>query len=125
MWMIAIQLFMHTPSGETIFTVCAATNHPAFSTEHIRLPIGVGAFNWPPMWMSQVPGTGGVLSRAALNSYLAGFDQKAGVWPAFISSAFPRFHDIYQKSGVRNYWGYLGDRQGDTFRETLSRGMTN
>jgi hypothetical protein len=26
---------------------------------------------------------------------------------------------------VRNYWGYLGDRHGDTLRETLSRGMTN
>jgi hypothetical protein len=75
--------------------------------------------------MSQAPGTGGVLSGAALKSYLADFDQKAGTWPAFISSAFPRFHDIYQKAGVRNYWGYLGDRHGDTLRETLSRGMTN
>ena len=26
---------------------------------------------------------------------------------------------------MRNYWGYLGDRHGNTFRETLSRGMTN
>src|SRR6185295_355852 len=51
--------------------------------------------------------------------------QKAAGWPAFISGAFPRFHDIYQKAGVRNYWGYLGDRNGDTFRETLSRAMTN
>jgi hypothetical protein len=119
------QHFMASTNWEDIFSVLAATNQPAFFTEDNRLPVGVGAFSWPPMWMSQVPGTGGVLSGAALKSYLAGFDQKAGAWPAFISSAFPRFHDIYQKAGVRNYWGYLGDRHGETFRETLGCGMTN
>ena len=119
------QHFMMNSNWEDIFSVLAATNQPAFFTEDNRLPVGTGAFSWPPMWMSQVPGTGGVLSGAALKSYLADFDQKAATWPAFISSAFPRFHDIYQRAGVRNYWGYLGDRHGDTLRETLSRGMTN
>jgi hypothetical protein len=119
------QYFMMSTNWEAIFSVLAATNRPAFFTEDNRVPAGMGAFSWPPMWMSQAPGTGGVLSRAALKSYLADFDQKAGSWPAFISSAFPRFHDIYQRAGVRNYWGYLGDRRGDTLRETLSRGMTN
>ena len=119
------QHFMMSSNWEDIFSVLAATNQPAFFTEDNRLPVSMGAFSWPPMWMSQAPGTGGVLSGAALKSYLADFDQKAGAWPAFISSAFPRFHDIYQRAGVRNYWGYLGDRHGDTLRETLSRGMTN
>ena len=119
------QHFMMSTNWEDIFSVLGATNQPAFFTEDNRLPVSTGAFSWPPMWMSQVPGTGGVLSGAALKSYLADFDQKAGNWPAFISSAFPRFHDIYQRAGVRNYWGYLGDRHGDTLRETLSRGMTN
>ena len=27
--------------------------------------------------------------------------------------------------GCATIWGYLGDRHGDTLRETLSRGMTN
>jgi hypothetical protein len=119
------QHFMMSSNWEDIFSVLGATNQPAFFTEDNRLPVSTGAFSWPPMWMSQAPGTGGVLSGAALKSYLADFDQKAGNWPAFISSAFPRFHDIYQRAGVRNYWGYLGDRHGDTLRETLSRGMTN
>jgi hypothetical protein len=119
------QHFMMSSNWEDIFSVLGPTNQPAFFTEDNRLPVGMGAFSWPPMWMSQVPGTGGVLSGAAVKSYLADFDQKAGIWPAFISSAFPRFHDIYQRAGVRNYWGYLGDRHGDTLRETLSRGMTN
>ena len=119
------QYFMQNTDWETIFSVLAASNQPAFFNEDDRLPVSTGAFSWPPMWMSQAPGTGGVLSDAALKSYLAGFDEKAGTWPASISSAFPRFHDVYQKTDVRNYLGYLGDHHGDTFRETLSRGMTN
>jgi hypothetical protein len=119
------QYFLASSNWDAIFAVLNPTNRPAFFTEDNPLPASLGAFNWPPMWMSQVPGTGGVLSGAALKSYLTDFDQKAGAWPAFISSAFPRFHDIYQRAGVRNYWGYLGDRHGDTLRETLSRGMTN
>ena len=119
------QHFLANSNWEDIFSVLAATNQPAFFTEDNRLSAGMGAFSWPPMWMSQAPGTGGVLSGAALKGYLADFDQKAGAWPAFISSAFPRFHDIYQRSGVRNYWGYLGDRHGETLRETLNRGLTN
>jgi hypothetical protein len=119
------QHFMANSNWVDVFSMLAATNEPAFFTEDNRLPVGTGAFSWPPMWMSQAPGTGGVLSGAALKGYLADFDQKAGAWPAFISSAFPRFHDIYQRAGVRNYWGYLGDRHGDTLRETLSRGLTN
>jgi hypothetical protein len=119
------QHFLASSNWENIFSVLDATNRPAFFTEDNRLPVGMGAFSWPPMWMSQAPGTGGVLSDAALQNYLADFDQKAGGWPVYISSAFPRFHDIYQRADVRNYWGYLGDRQGSTLRETLSRGMTN
>lgn len=119
------QHFLLSSQWEEIFSALAASNRPAFFTEDNRLAAGTGAFSWPPMWMSQAPGTGGVLSGAALKSYLADFDQKARGWPAFISSAFPRFHDIYQRAGVRNYWGYLGDRQSETLRETLSRAMTN
>ena len=119
------QHFMMSSNWEDIFSVLVATNQPAFFTEDNRLPVGMGAFSWPPMWMSQVPGTGGVLSGAALKSYLADFDQKAGSWPAFISSAFPRFHDIYQRAGVRNSLGYIGDRHSETLRETLSHAMTN
>jgi Glycosyl hydrolase family 99 len=119
------QHFLASSNWETILSVLDATNKPAFFTEDNPLPISAGSFDWPPMWMSQAPGTGGVLSGAALKNYLAEFDRKASAWPLFISSAFPRFHDIYQRAGVRNYWGYLGDRQGEIFRDTLSRALTN
>jgi hypothetical protein len=119
------QYFLSNTNWTDIFSVLAPTNQPAFFNEDNRLPVSQGAFSWPPMWMSQAPGTGGVLSEAALKSYLAAFDQKAATWPAFISSAFPRFHEIYQRNSSDNYLGYLGDHHGDTFRETLSRALTN
>jgi hypothetical protein len=119
------QYFKSSEQWGRIFSRLEPTNQPAFFTEDSRLPAGIGAFNWPPMWLSLAPGARGVLSLAALDNYLANFEQNAGAWPAFISSAFPRFHDIYQPAGVRDYWGYLGDRKGDTLRNTLSRALTN
>jgi hypothetical protein len=119
------QFFTASTNWAQIFSVLEPSNQPAFFNEDNPLPASTGAFSWPPMWMSQNPGTGGVLSGAALDTYLADFEKKALSWPAYISSAFPRFHDIYQRAGSRNYWGYLGDRHGDTFRDTLSRAMTN
>jgi hypothetical protein len=119
------QYFKTNSQWQAIFSVLGAGNAPAFFTEDNRLAAGIGAFDWPPMWLSQAPGTGGVLSVAALEAYLSGFEQNGSLWPAYVSSAFPRFHDIYQKTGVRSYWGYLGDRNGDTLRETLGRALTN
>ena len=117
------QYFKTDSQWQTIFSVL--TNPPAFFTEDNRLPVGEGAFDWPPMWLSQAPGTEGVLSDAALDGYLSSFQQNGRAWPAFICSAFPRFHDIYQQAGVRNYWGYLGDKKGEILRATLGRAMTN
>lgn len=119
------QYFKAADQWRTIFSVLQPTNQPAFFTEDHRLPGGSGAFNWPPMWLSQAPDTGGVLSESALENYLNAFDQSAAEWPAFISSAFPRFHDIYQQAGVRAYWGYLGDHGGEILRRTLTRALTN
>jgi len=117
------QYFKTNSQWQAIFSVLS--NQPAFFTEDDRLPMGIGAFDWPPMWLSQAPGTGGVLSDGSLEGYLHSFDKKAEGWPAFIASAFPRFHDIYQKAGARDYWGYLGDHNGGILRATLARALTN
>lgn len=117
------QFFKANSQWEMIFSVL--TNRPALFTEDNRLAVGEGAFDWPPMWLSQAPGTEGVLSDTALEGYLMGFQQNGRTWPAFICSAFPRFHDIYQQAGVRNYWGYLGDKKGEILRATLGRALTN
>jgi len=119
------QYFLSSTNWDAIFSVLESSNRPSFFTEDNTLSSGHGAFDWPPMWLSQQPGTGGVLSEASLKNYLDDFEKKSRNWPAFISSAFPRFHDIYQRAGVRNYWGYLGDRDGETLRETLNRALTN
>jgi hypothetical protein len=120
-----------TTSSEWIsnFSTLSAPNRPAFFSENIRLaPAASGAFDWPPMSLSETNAQSPkepVLSDAVMNSYLTGFDQKAGAWPAFVSSAFPRFHDIYAQAEVEPSFGYLDDQSGATFQETLARAMTN
>lgn len=105
----------------SIFSVLS--NQPAFFTEDIKYAAGVGAFNWPPM--SLAGGAGGTLTTNQLNNYLNNFDTQGNTWPAFISSAFPRFRDFYQQAGAGSSHGTLDDRNGQTFRETLRRAVTN
>jgi hypothetical protein len=109
--------------------VLGASNVPALFTEDNFLSApGVGAFSWPPMQLSRVTArspTKAVLSDAAMNGYLADFEASAAAWPAYVSTAFPRYHDIYARAGVGPSYGYLDDLRGHTLRETLSRAMTN
>lgn len=115
------QYFKTNSQWQMIFSVL--TNPPAFFTEDNRLPVGAGAFDWPPMYLSQT--NNGVLTTNALNSYLANFQENGAGWPAFISTAFPRFHDIYAQAGVSPSYGYLDDANGATFQNTFSRALTN
>lgn len=115
--------FKNNSQWASIFSVLAASNQPAFFTEDIRYPAGFGAFNWPPMYLSQQ--NGGVLTPAALENYLSNFQNTAASWPAFVSSAFPRFRDIYQQAGLGYTYGTLEDDGGQTFRSTLTRALTN
>jgi hypothetical protein len=118
------QYFYNSSDWTSIFSVLDTTNQPAFFTEDNRLsPVGMGAFNWPPMSLSG--GGTNTLTPAELQSYLISFDQKGGGWPAFVSSAFPRFHDIYAQAGTGSSYGYLDDANGSTFTNTLARAMTN
>jgi hypothetical protein len=122
--------YFHTSSAwVSNFSVLNATNLPAFFTENNLLsPVGTGAFDWPPMQLSQTNAQSTnepILSNAVMISYLDLFDLTAASWPAFISSAFPRFHDIYAQAGVEPSFGYLDDQNGATFQETLTQAMTN
>jgi hypothetical protein len=117
------QYFKNSSDWVSIFSVLNTTNRPAFFTEDNRLAAGVGAFDWPPMWMSG--GGTNALTPAQLQTYLDSFEQKAASWPAFIGSAFPRFHDIYSQAGVGASYGYLDDANGTTLTNTLRRALTN
>ena len=76
------------------------------------------------MWMSGA-GTN-VLTPIQLQGYLTSFERTAVGWPGnFVSSAFPRFHDIYAQAGTGASNGYLDDANGATMINTLSRAMTN
>ena len=115
------QYFHNGSDWTSIFSVLNATNRPAFFTENDRLAAGAGAFDWPPMNLSN----GGTLTSAQLQNYLISFEQTAGGWPGFVSTAFPRFHDFYAPAGVRPSYGCLDDANGSTLTDTLSRAMTN
>ena len=117
------QYFKKNSDWVSIFSVLNASNQPAFFTEDNRLAVGAGAFNWPPMWLSG--GGTNTLTPAQLKSYLLNFEQKAVGWPSFVSSAFPRFHDIYTQAGIGSSYGCLDDANGNTLIDTLSRAMTN
>ena len=118
------QYFTASADWVAIFSILAPSNSPpALFTEDNKLAVGQGAFDWPPMGLSQT--NNGILTTNQLNSYLNQFEQKAAAWNAYISSAFPRFHDVYQQAGVQPSYGYLDDNNGLTFRSTLERAMTN
>jgi hypothetical protein len=117
------QYFKSSGQWASIFSVLATTNQPAFFTLDNRASGSMGAFSWPPMWLSS--STGGVLTPSALEGYLNTFQQKGATWPAYVSSAFPRFQDIYAQAGVGSSYGTLADSSGDTLRNTLARAMTN
>jgi len=117
------QYFHKSSDWASIFSVLNATNQPALFTENSRLAAGQGAFDWPPMWLSG--GGTNTLAPAPLQDYLASFEQRAGRWPGFVSSGFPRFHDIYAQAGAGSSYGGLEDANGSTLTSTLSRAMTN
>jgi len=119
------QYFTSNSQWLSIFSVLNETNLPAFFTEDNRLALGQGAFDWPPMSLSQT--NNGIVTDAMMQTYLSAFEQKASSsgWPAYVSTAFPRFHDIYQQAGVMPSYGYLDDQNGKTLTETLTRAMTN
>ena len=117
------QYFKNNSEWVSIFSVLDPSNRPALFTEDDRLPAGKGAFDWPPMWMSG--GGTNTLTPAQLQSYLVNFSRKANGWPNYISSAFPRFHDIYAQAGAGSSYGVLEDANGATLTSTLSRALTN
>jgi hypothetical protein len=115
------QYFKTNSQWVSIFSVLSPTNQPAFFTEDNRYPVGTGAFDWPPMGLSG----GGTLTTNQLNNYLNNFEVQGRTWPAYVSGAFPRFHDIYAQAGVGSSYGYLDDANGQIFQGTLRRAMTN
>ncbi len=113
------QYFTKSSDWENLFS--GLTSVPLLFTEdNILLPIGAGAFPWPPMWKSN---PSGILTQSALSDYLNQFYSKSQNWSYRIGSAFPGFYDIYQEAGVSSSYGFLDSQNGSTFQFTLQQAI--
>jgi hypothetical protein len=86
---------------------------PAFFTLHHRRDPAIGAYDWP------LPKDG----LEGVNRERAAFYERAKAWPEFIAAAYPQFHDFYHEAGVHDSWGNVPDRDGETYRETLTQAL--
>jgi len=59
-WKISVRNIFWTARTGPDFFGAAAVQSSGFFPEDNKLDPGMGAFDWPPMWLSQRPGTGGV-----------------------------------------------------------------
>jgi len=71
-----------------------------------------GAFGWPPVH------GGKEITPATWKTYLSDLYARKHAEDSVIAVVFPKFHDIYEKS-----YGYIDDRDGKTFEETLELSM--
>lgn len=91
-----------------------ASGHAArpllFGLPHLTKDAGMdGAFGWPPV-------TGGrEITREVWMDYLKRLDSRENS----IAVAFPGFHDIYKEAGLHDSYGFIDDRDGVTFSETM------
>jgi hypothetical protein len=109
------QYFYGSADWESMFS--GLSSEPLFFTLDNRLsPVAAGAFPWPPMSRSN---SEGILTQEALDRYLAQFYAMAQTWDVLVAGAFPGFNDIYAEAGQGAGYGYLDDRDGETFRSTL------
>jgi hypothetical protein len=84
-----------------------------FFTLQDRRGSAVGAFGWP------APAGGTEQSFQELDRYYL----RAKEWPLSLPAAYPRFHDIYHEAGVGKSFGFIDDRSGKTYEDTLERAL--
>ncbi len=114
------QYYASGSDWEKLFSVLDV--QPVFITLDKRIGnVSTSSFPWPPMWASK----DGVLTQAALETYLKPFYAKVGGDAYRVGGAFPGFHDIYKEVGVSEGYGFLDDQGGETFRFTLELALSN
>jgi hypothetical protein len=97
---------------ETMFA--GLNRQPQFFTlHHRRGQAAVGGFDWP------LPRAGTEQGLREVDAFYA----RAKAWPRSVPAAFPRFHDIYREAGVHDSYGFIADRGGKTYEETLERAL--
>lgn len=95
--------YFSTADWQQIFSVMATP--PSFVTLDQKVDPAVGFFFWP------MPQAGEAGDRSTLLSLLP---------TTKIPAAYPRFDDFYAQAGVGPSYGFIGDRDGAQYAETLS-----
>jgi len=104
--------------GQWVDAFAGLKTPPAFFTLDDRKPPALGAFAWPPMYLSK----DGRLEARDLDTYLDRFDSQP---QPKVAGAFPGFHDAYAEAGVQPSHGFLDDLGGETLRRTLGRAIAS
>jgi hypothetical protein len=115
------QYFIGPYDWEEMFSVLETTPLLITLDEHME-GAAFASFPWPPMQLS-ISESG--IAPAALESYLDQFYRQARRKDYIVGSAFPGFHDIYEEAGVRDSYGYLDPRDGETLQYTLDAALEN
>lgn len=100
-------------TGEQWSVIRSGTPNPPllFGLPHLSQSAGLDdSFGWPPVSGGQE------ISREAWLAYLEQLRSHERAIPV----VFPGFHDIYREAGVRDSFGFIDSRGGNTFKETLS-----
>jgi hypothetical protein len=84
-----------------------------FYTLHHRIEGADGAYDWP------LPGGG----TSGCEKERLAFVDRAKEYSTSITSAYPRFADIYKQAGVGNSYGTVEDLDGQTYYRTLKAGL--
>ncbi len=85
-----------------------------YSLPHLSQKVQVdGIFGWPPVH------GGREILPATWRGYLSDLYARGRKGDRFIAPVFPGFRDIYKQAGVHESYGFLDDRGGATFSETL------
>ncbi len=85
-----------------------------YALPHLSRQSGAdGAFGWPPVH------GGREIAPQVWRDYLRDLYARGEQGESVIAAVFPKFHDIYEQAGLHESYGFLDDRDGKTFTETL------
>ncbi len=85
-----------------------------FALPHLSKRSGAeGAFCWPPV------SGGKEIAPTVWRKYLTDLYTREAGGESIVGVAFPGFHDVYAEAGLHASYGYINDRDGKTFEETL------
>jgi hypothetical protein len=109
--------YLDEPGWEQAFA--GLNPKPFFSTLNTRKVGAESTFGWPPV------NNGETTTPEAWRAYLDSLPGRVDNSQYLIPPVFSQFHDIYEQAGVRDSYGHIAPRDGQTFTETLQRAWSS